>query len=117
MNGNVELELSFHDLPWTSDPVYVSEMAIIKPESCRAARQLLAWKQIDLARAAKVSIATVKKYELGQTNLIPVILAALERAFDEAGVELFGENGGGAGARLRQPQRSLRAPQDEEASV
>ena len=113
----MELKLKSDDLPQTCDPGYVSEMAIIKPESCRAARQLLAWKQIDLARAAKVSIATVKKYELGQTNLISVILAAFERAFDEAGVELFGENGGGAGARLRRPRRSPRAPQDEGASA
>jgi len=88
-------------------------MAKIKPESCRAARALLSWKQTDLARAVGVSVATVKKYELGRTNLIPVILAALERALDEAGVELFGEDGGGSGARLRQPRRRPRAPRDD----
>ena len=86
-------------------------MAKLRPESCRAARQLLGWKQVDLARAVGVSVATIKKYELGNTNLIPVIRAALERALDEAGVELFGEDNGGSGARLRRPKERRGAGQ------
>lgn len=72
-------------------------------EQCRAARALLGWSTNQLAAAAKLGLATVRRYETGnpvQANSIEAMKAALE----DGGV-LFVEAGkvsrtGGAGVRL-----------------
>ena len=80
-------------------------MSILKVSirQVKAARSLLAWSQDQLAKAADVSIPTVKRLESedgdlgGRTDTAAKIVAALETA----GVEFIPENGGGAGVRLR----------------
>ncbi|MDB5576144.1 MAG: family transcriptional regulator [Bradyrhizobium sp.] len=81
------------------------KMSILKVSirQIKAARALLAWSQEDLAKAAEVSIPTVKRLEAldgplgGRNDTIEKIVAALENA----GIEFIDENGGGAGVRLR----------------
>jgi transcriptional regulator with XRE-family HTH domain len=69
----------------------------------KAARELLAWSQEQLAKKAGVSIPTIKRLEAndgllgGRTETVNKILTALEHG----GVEFIEENGGGAGVRLR----------------
>ena len=71
-------------------------------EQIRAARALLRWEQERLARAADISVPTIKRLEKmagtvsGQLRTIQAIKAALEAA----GVVFIQENGGGAGVRL-----------------
>ena len=70
----------------------------------RAARALLNWSQSDLAEAASVGVATVRRLEgargkvRGAADSVWKIQAALERA----GVEFLpAESGKGPGVRLR----------------
>jgi transcriptional regulator with XRE-family HTH domain len=54
----------------------------------RAARALLGWTQMDLARHAKVGVRTVKRFENGE-EMTPVIVAAIGQSFREFGIMPF----------------------------
>src|SRR5262245_29902901 len=77
----------------------------------KAARALLAWSQEQLARAAGVSLPTIKRLEAqdgplgGRSETGRKILAALEGA----GAQFIRENEGGPGVRLRN-QKKARPP-------
>jgi DNA-binding XRE family transcriptional regulator len=69
----------------------------------KAARALLAWSQEALAKAAGVSVPTIKRLEandgpLGGRNETG---EKIRMAIKAAGVDFIDENGGGAGVRLR----------------
>jgi hypothetical protein len=69
----------------------------------RAARALIRWSALDLAKASKVGVATIRRVEVVE-GVIPVTIAneaALRSALEAAGVEFLDENGGGPGVRLR----------------
>jgi len=78
----------------------------ITPDQCRGARALLQMTQEQLAALSGVSLRTIAHFEKGERQPIPANIAALRRAFEEAGIEFIPENGGGAGVRFRTP-RSL----------
>ena len=73
----------------------------------RAARALLRWTALDLATAAKVGVATIRRVEVmeGEISATAANQAALRRALESAGVKFIDENGGGAGVRLRNPSQ------------
>jgi hypothetical protein len=74
----------------------------------RAARALLRWSALDLAKASKIGVATIRRVEVLDGD-IPVTAAnelAIRRALEAAGVEFINENGGGAGVRLRSAKRA-----------
>jgi predicted transcriptional regulator len=73
----------------------------------KAARSLLEWSQDDLADAAGVSLPTVKRLEAagGIPRGRPRTLDGLQTALERAGIVFIDENGGGAGVRLRKPNR------------
>ena len=80
----------------------------------RAARALLRWSALDLAKASKVGVATIRRVEVVDGE-IPVTLvneAALRQALESAGVEFIDENGGGAGVRLRKPAKEKSRKED-----
>ena len=74
---------------------------MITPVQCKMARAAVGWGIRDLAREAKVGVATVTRFENAQAEPIPATIAAMARALEAAGVEFIPENGGGAGVRLR----------------
>src|SRR5579872_2462598 len=75
----------------------------INTAQVRAARVLLDWTQVDLAKAAKISLPTVKRYEAGTRTPIPTMLAAIRCALEDAGIDFIpAKNGRGVGVRLRQ---------------
>jgi transcriptional regulator with XRE-family HTH domain len=82
---------------------------MVTPAQCRAARGLLDWSQLDLAREAGIGIVTVRQVEAGATEPRRATLVVLRQAFEKAGVEFIDENGGGPGVRLRQRQRIKRS--------
>lgn len=89
-------------------------MLVIKrlsSDQLRAARALIRWTALDLAKASKVGVATIRRVEVldGEISATVANEAALRRALEAAGVEFIDENGGGVGVRLRQP-RSAKAP-------
>jgi transcriptional regulator with XRE-family HTH domain len=72
----------------------------------RAARALLRWSALDLAREAAVGANTVRRAEIAEheTSLTAANERAIRDALEKAGVEFISENGGGAGVRLRKRQ-------------
>ena len=77
----------------------------ISSAQMRAARALLRWSALDLAKASKVGVATIRRVEVidGEISATTANEAALRLALEAAGVEFIDENGGGAGVRLRKP--------------
>ena len=64
------------------------EISMISPAQCRAARTLLSWSLAKLAAAAGVSEATVDDFEV-EREPDPTAATAIERAFEEIGVEFL----------------------------
>ena len=82
----------------------------ISSAQMRAARALLRWSALDLAKASKVGVATIRRVETIE-GAIPVTAAneaALRATLESAGVEFIDENGGGPGVRLRKSPKQKR---------
>jgi hypothetical protein len=75
----------------------------ISSAQLRAARALLRWSALDLAKASRVGVATIRRVEVmdGEISATSANQAALRHALEAAGVEFIDENGGGGGVRLR----------------
>ena len=75
---------------------------LITSDQIRAARALLRWTADDLANAANIGIATVRRFE--SSDGVPSgqvrILGALKLALESAGVEFIGTPEEGPGVRL-----------------
>jgi transcriptional regulator with XRE-family HTH domain len=70
-------------------------MAKLTPPACKAARALLGWGVRDLAREAKVGVASVARYEAGE-SLRDDTTNKLKAAFEANGVEITNDTGTGA---------------------
>jgi transcriptional regulator with XRE-family HTH domain len=73
-------------------------VTILIAVQCRMARAALGWGVRDLARAAKVSVDTVARFERGEP-LKERTVEAIQRALEAAGVEFT--NGDQPGVRLK----------------
>jgi hypothetical protein len=62
----------------------------------------------DLAALAKVSVATVARFE-GGAELKDSTIEKMQHTLEKAGVEFIDENGGGPGVRLAKPRAKRRA--------
>ena len=69
----------------------------------RAARALLKIPAQELADAASVGVATLRRAENDDSNIeiTPANTNAIRTALEEYGIEFIPENGGGSGVRLR----------------
>ncbi len=78
-------------------------MSHITGAQLRAARALIRWRAEDLAKAAKVGVATVRRAEGldGPVGMTAANEEAIRNALETAGVEFIPENGSGPGVRLR----------------
>lgn len=74
---------------------------IVTVSQIRAARGLVGWSQVALAKAAGVSEPTIKRIEGGKVPVSDDMRAAIRAALEAAGVEFIPQNGGGPGVRLR----------------
>jgi ribosome-binding protein aMBF1 (putative translation factor) len=61
---------------------------MLTPEQSRAARGWLDWSQETLAKAANVSLSTVRDFEKKRRDPIANNMAAMERALQNAGIEM-----------------------------
>ena len=77
--------------------------AVLSSAQIRAARALLRWSAEDLARESALGVNTIRRAEVAEEgiSLTAANNLAIRRAFENAGVELIDENGGGSGVRLR----------------
>jgi hypothetical protein len=81
----------------------VSDSAKITGRQIAAARAIARLEQADLARAANISVPTLRRMEAseGPAPGMPNNLAAVRAALESAGVIFVDENGEGPGVRLR----------------
>ena len=88
-------------------------MSILKVSirQVKAARALLGWSQDDLAKAAEISIPTIKRLEAldGPLGGRGETAACIVGAIRSAGIEFIDENGGGAGVRLRDASKKSKS--------
>jgi len=77
-------------------------MKKITSAQIRAARALVRWTAQDLASAAQIGVATVRRAEAadGELSMTEANKAAVVRALEAAGVIFVAENGAGPGVRL-----------------
>src|SRR5690349_1054613 len=61
----------------------------ITPRLCKAARALLGWTAADLAKQSDVGVTTIRIYESEARDISRIMLVALERAFNDAGVDFL----------------------------
>ena len=75
--------------------------AAVTPAQCRAARGLANIDQTTLAEAASISRSVIVDFENGKRVPHKENLDAIQKAFEDLGVEFIPENGGGPGLRLK----------------
>ena len=81
---------------------------MLQAAQIRAGRALLAWRQEDLAKAAKVGLATIARIEqregAAQGHVATII--RIQEALEKAGIRFTGDDTGSYGVRLeKKPQR------------
>lgn len=74
---------------------------MITARQSKAARDLLDWKQSDLAKKSKMAVSTIAHFERGSTQPSARTLSDLKRAFEDAGIK-FINDGEGLGVKLLQ---------------
>jgi transcriptional regulator with XRE-family HTH domain len=89
---------------------------LFSPEMCRAARALLNWNGRQLASAAGLGIATVKRFEAGGV-VRPASVEAMLQALQGAGIEMIPVGGrslmGGEGVRvIPMPEPEVQAAEE-----
>jgi transcriptional regulator with XRE-family HTH domain len=65
----------------------MTNRVIIAYKQCRAARELLGWKQNDLAEKSSISAATIADFERGVRELRVSTLEKLINTFEDAGIK------------------------------
>jgi transcriptional regulator with XRE-family HTH domain len=76
---------------------------MLQTAQIRAARALLGWRQDDLARAAKVGIATIRRIESLDGPFMGKVptLVRIQEAFERAGIQFIdADSTGGMGLRM-----------------
>jgi transcriptional regulator with XRE-family HTH domain len=74
----------------------------------RAARALLGWRQDDIALAAKISVATIRRIESQEGPLAGYVstLVKIQAAFEHAGIQFIDDDElGGFGVRMAKKKR------------
>ena len=80
-------------------------MSTITPAQIRGARGMLDWSLMDLARAAGVSVSTVKRIDDAKAVVSPSTREMVQGALEAAGIEFLGDEENGRGMKLR-PRRT-----------
>ena len=85
-----------------------SRKTMLQVAQLRAARALLGWRQEDLAQAAKVGVATIRRIESQQGPLAAYVstLLKIQAAFEQAGIQFIDDDEtGGFGLRMAKKKR------------
>lgn len=76
---------------------------MLTPAQCRAARALLDWTQGRLSEETGLSTVTIRSFEAGR-DARESNRKLLRLTLEKAGIQFLDKNGGGSGARLREPE-------------
>lgn len=77
-------------------------MDCLTPAQVRAARAMLDWSMLDLAKASRLSISTVKRFETGdQQPVSNEAVTMMQHAAETEGVHFLADDGNGPGVRFR----------------
>lgn len=60
---------------------------MITPSECRAARTLIHWSAVELARSAGISVTALQAFESGYGPEKPTIALAVQRALELVGIQ------------------------------
>ncbi len=72
------------------------------PSQIRGARGMLDWSMMDLAKAAGVSVSTVKRMEMVESQIVSDgTVTLVQDAFEAVGVRFLDDIGAGVGMRLQ----------------
>jgi transcriptional regulator with XRE-family HTH domain len=74
------------------------------PEQCKAARAIVGFDQISLAKAAGLGLSTIGDFERSRRVVPEPTVEAIHRALEKAGIEFIPEDDGGPGVRLKLPK-------------
>ena len=80
---------------------------MLQSSQIRAARALLGWKQHDLAKSAKIGIATIRRIEGQEGPMMGYVstLMRIQSAFEKAGILFLDTDAaGGVGVRFAAPK-------------
>jgi hypothetical protein len=83
-----------------STPIMTAPTALTASQ-CRAARALIEWSQQKLSQSASIDLQTIADFERRFRSADETTRRRLRATLEAAGVTFIGENGGGAGARLK----------------
>lgn len=98
-----------------AENIKVSDNAKILGCQIAAARALLRLEQTDLAKAANISVPTLRRMEASEGAAAGMAnnVAAVRIALEAAGAQFISENGGGAGVRLKKRTNTASMPLDD----
>ncbi|WP_342588496.1 transcriptional regulator [Pleomorphomonas carboxyditropha] len=101
----LEVDQAIGNLSLNVDRVNIGsgDMNTITGAQLRAGRALIRWSANDLAKAANVGVATIRRAEAtdGAVTMVPNNLVAIRAALEAAGVIFVDANGEGPGVRLK----------------
>ena len=80
------------------------------------ARAALDWSTTDLARAAKVGVNSVNRFETGRDSRISTV-EKLRSALEAAGVVFIAENGGGRACAFATPRQGNKPRAERDAGA
>lgn len=68
-----------------------SKTQIITASQCKAARDLLGWKQSDLSDKSSIGESTIADFERGVRQPVPRTMRDIIDAFEKAGIKFIGD--------------------------
>jgi hypothetical protein len=116
VSGHVETQ--FHTSGTTDQSLDFETWILPTSAQIRAARGLLNWSIRELAEAANISPASVKRMEIsGELSVRRSSVDAVVRAFEQHGVQFTREPDGAVGVARKSPLGAVRVPEEADYPI